>query len=833
MSGGKRFLIIHGHFYQPPRENPWTGVIQEQESAYPFHDWNERIAAECYAPNAFSRVLDGGGRILKIVNNYASLSFNIGPTLFSWLESHVPEVYRRILEADAESVKRLGLGNAIAQAYHHAILPLANARDRRTEILWGIEDFRTRFSRDPLGLWLPETAVDYPTLRTLAEAGIRFIILSPSQARRFRRLGEKAWVEARKGLDPRRPYRCFMRDEKGQPLEPFIDIFFYEPAISRAVSFEHLLRNAGNLADRIEAAYRPDRKEDQVVVVAADGETFGHHEPFADMCLAYLFAVEVPRRGITVTNPGAYLQDHPPTYEVEIEERTSWSCPHRLGRWREDCGCSTGGKAGWHQRWRAPLRRGLDRLRDELALIFETEGEKLLKDPWAARDEYIRVVLDRDPSSTDRFLSHHQVKPLSPEEQGRALRLLEMERHALMMYTSCGWFFADLAGIETVQILRYAARAIELAQPFAGKDLEALLLDELEKAESNVAGNGRRIWELQVKPSQVGIDRATAFYAIVSFFRPWSDPCQVYTFEATCLSREQIPFDGGDLLLGGLHLRSTITREEGQRAFALHRTGVKVSCAVFPWEEAWQRVVREAREKVKGGVERFFARLQQEGAKLFSLRDLFPEERKAYLEALFKEREEAIAGRYLAIYRENQDLIEALHEASLPLPPGLKAALDFALNVQVRETLQRLPSAPAEGAKTLLQVIQKAERFNLELDLQRVPIAIVGVLQKGMEGLVKALDEARCQELLEFLQGAQRLKLPLDLAGPQNLMMEILERDLPPLLERVAKEGDPAAYRLVSSVLHLAERLNFNVEEERRQLGPFEERLAAEPDLWP
>ncbi|MBI3990294.1 MAG: DUF3536 domain-containing protein, partial [candidate division NC10 bacterium] len=429
MTSRKRFLILHGHFYQPPRENPWTGAIQEQGSAYPFHDWNERIAAECYTPNAFSRVLDGGGRILKIVNNYVSISFNVGPTLFSWLQRHAPETYRRILEANAESMKRLGYGNAIAQAYHHAIFPLANARDKRTEVLWGIEDFKAHFGRDPSALWLPETAVDYPTLRTLAEAGMRFVLLSPSQARRFRRLGEKTWTEARKGLDPRRPYRCFVKDEEGRTLDQFIDVFFYEPAISRAMSFEHLLRNAGDLAGRIEAAYLPRGEGDQVVVVATDGETFGHHEPFADMCLAYLFAAEAPKRGITVTNLGAYLQGHPPAYEVEIEERTAWSCPHQLGRWKEDCGCSTGGKAGWQQRWRTPLRRGLDRLRDELALIFAVEGEKLLKDIWAARDDYIQVVLNRGPSSVDQFFLHHQVKPLSFEERSRALRLLEMERH--------------------------------------------------------------------------------------------------------------------------------------------------------------------------------------------------------------------------------------------------------------------------------------------------------------------------------------------------------------------------------------------------------------------
>ncbi|MBI3990258.1 MAG: DUF3536 domain-containing protein, partial [candidate division NC10 bacterium] len=396
------------------------------------------------------------------------------------------------------------------------------------------------------------------------------------------------------------------------------------------------------------------------------------------------------------------------------------------------------------------------------------------------------------------------------------------------------WFFADLAGIETVQILQYAARAIELAQPFTRRDLEAFLLDELEKAKSNGAGNGRRVWELQVKSAQVGIDRAVASYAILSLSRPWPEPGIIYTFQVTRLLEERIPFDDADLLLGGLHFRSTITGEEDQRAFALLPTGVKVSCAVFPWvKEAWRGLVEEAKEKAKGGIEGFFARLQQEGAELFSLGDLFPEERRDYLSALLKTRGGMIAERYLAIYRENLDLMEALREAKLPLPAGLKAALEFALNVQVREALRQLTSTPAEGAKTLLRVAQEAQRFDLELDFREASVAFAGVLTEGIAGLAQAMDEARGQELLEFLKAGQKLKFPLDLAGPQNLMMGILERGLPPLLDKVTKEGDQEAYRLVSRMLQLAERLNFNVREERKQLEPFETRLAADPTLWP
>ncbi len=379
------FVAIHGHFYQPPRESPWLDVIEREESAHPFHDWNERIASECYRPNAHARIVDSRGKILNIINNYSHISFNFGPTLFRWLEKRFPLAYQRILEADRESLKRLGHGNAIAQVYDHLIMPLANERDRETEVLWGISDFEKRFGRKPEAMWLPETAVNYPTLQVLVQQGMKFLILSPFQALRARPLGGTKWIDVSHGrVDPTQPYRCFLRDGSGKKIpDRFIDIFFYDGAISREVSFGDLLTDGNLFSERLKKAYQPGKKRPQLIHIATDGETYGHHKKFGDMALAYALTEGLSSRGMEVINYGAFLKRFPSLHEVEIDEGpkgegSSWSCSHGVGRWKEDCGCSTGGQAGWNQRWRKPLREALDSLRDELSQIFEREGEKRL-----------------------------------------------------------------------------------------------------------------------------------------------------------------------------------------------------------------------------------------------------------------------------------------------------------------------------------------------------------------------------------------------------------------------------------------------------------------------
>ncbi len=501
-----RFICIHGHFYQPPRENPWLEAIELQDSAYPYHDWNERITAECYGPNATPRILDDRNRIVRIENNYARISFNFGPTLLSWLEEKAPAVYTAILAADRESRERFsGHGSALAQPYNHAILPLANHRDMVTQVVWGIRDFEHRFGRFPEGMWLPETAVDLESLEVLAERGISFTILAPDQAARARAIGESEWRDVSGGrIDPRRPYRITL------PSGRALALFFYDGPVSRAVAFEQLLNRGEFLVERLAGAFSSKAGGDELVHIATDGETYGHHHRYGDMALAYAL-LDVETRGVArLTNYGEYLASHPPEQEVEILENTSWSCAHGVGRWKEDCGC--GGHAGWNQKWRAPLKESFDWLRDTLAPAFEEKGRQLLRDPWAARDDYVSVILDRSNAKTEEFFRRHASRGLSEAEQTAAVKLLEMQRHALLMYTSCGWFFDDISGIETRQILQYAGRAVELAEELFGLSLETELLERLARAESNVParGDGRRIWEDFVKPAVVRLDRVGA-----------------------------------------------------------------------------------------------------------------------------------------------------------------------------------------------------------------------------------------------------------------------------------------------------------------------------------
>jgi len=427
------YICVHGHFYQPPRENPWLEAVELQDSAYPYHDWNERITAECYAPNGASRILTSDGRIGKIVNNYERISFNFGPTLLSWMKTASPETYRNIIDGDKQSSEHFGgHGAAIAQAYSHVILPLANTRDKRTQVTWGIRDFESHFGRAPEGMWLPETAVDLESLDILAQHGIRFTILSPGQASRVRKISARTWTDVSGArVDPTMAYRLRL------PSKRTINIFFYDGPISHGVAFEGLLDNGEALANRLVGAFSDGRAWPELVHIATDGETYGHHHHRGEMALTYALDHIQSKELATLTCYGQYLSEHPPTHEVEIFERTSWSCVHGIERWRSDCGCNSG-RVGWNQAWRAPLREALDGLRDTLAARFEEAAGKLFKDPWAARDAYIGVLLDRSEENVCAFLRTQSGRDLTRPESCDALKLLEMERHDMLLYTSCG-----------------------------------------------------------------------------------------------------------------------------------------------------------------------------------------------------------------------------------------------------------------------------------------------------------------------------------------------------------------------------------------------------------
>ncbi len=479
-------LIIHGHFYQPPRENPWTGEVEREPGAEPFHNWNERIHAECYAANAFARMIDLDGNV-RIVNNYERISFNFGPTLMSWLELHHPTTYEKILEADAISAgRRGGHGNAIAQAYGHAILPLCNERDRLTQVVWGVAEFRFRFAREPESLWLPETACNDATLAVLIEQGLRYVILAPDQAGSFRPAGSDEWIStANRPIDTGRAYRYRHLDGSGREIA----IFFYDGPASRAIGFERVLTSSRLLVEVFQLA----AKGKELETVATDGETYGHHFKFGDLCLAHAVEVEAPEAGFRLTNYGEFLDHYRAETEVTINagltgEGSSWSCAHGVGRWMRDCGCHTGGEPGWNQRWRGPLRAALEFLRDQAAGEFEIAGVELFDDPWIARNAYIDLILGT--VTPGKFLRAQSHRPLTAEQESRAISLLEMQRNALLMFTSCGWFFSELSGLETVQVLKYAARVLELQAELGLPSPRAEFLEMLSEAKSNVTEKG-------------------------------------------------------------------------------------------------------------------------------------------------------------------------------------------------------------------------------------------------------------------------------------------------------------------------------------------------------
>ncbi len=490
-------FCIHGHFYQPPRENPWTGEIEKQDSAKPYHDWNERIFHECYKPNVHAQIIDDIGNVVREVNNYRMLNFNFGPTLLEWIKLKHPETYAEIIDADRQSVRlHNGHGNAIAMAYNHLIMPLANERDKITQVKWGLRDFEYHFGRKSESIWLPETACNWDTVEVLIREEIKYIILDVSQAERIKKIGTDEWIDVSNGsIDPKMPYRCFSRSDS----EKYIDIFFYDGPVSKSVAFDDVLQSSANLLNRILEAVPADSQQEPVVSVATDGETFGHHKKHAERTLAYFLTKLAPENNLRIVNYGEYLEHHPPSFEVEIKtgknaEGTSWSCPHGVDRWKDNCGC--GKTRDWHQRWRRPLRDAVNWLRDCLITIYENEGNKYLKDVWQARNQYIDLLLKKDKETAFNFFGQSAKRILTHEEIDTCYRLFEMQKFSMFMFTSCGWFFSEISGLEAVQVMQYASRAMDLAEAITGQSLEAEFKKKLFLAESNLKKyrNGRVVY---------------------------------------------------------------------------------------------------------------------------------------------------------------------------------------------------------------------------------------------------------------------------------------------------------------------------------------------------
>ncbi|MFN5514569.1 MAG: DUF3536 domain-containing protein [Cyanobacteriota bacterium] len=773
------YVTIHGHFYQPPRENPYLERVERQPSAAPFQDWNERIYAECYRPNAFARIFSDQGEVVAIVNNYEYLSFNIGPTLLSWLENHDPEVYQRILEADRLSCRRLGgHGNAIAQVYNHIILPLANERDKYTQVQWGVADFRHRFGRKPEGLWLAETAVDQDTLRVLIDEGIQFTILAPSQAEACRPFGAEDWHIVNGGqIDPTRPYRCFIEDGR------FIDIFFYDGPISRDLGFGDVLNSSDFLAGRLGQAVRGDFRPSQLLALATDGETFGHHKGSAERCLAYAFTQEFPRRGWQITNFAHYLSLHPPEWEVHLKPVTAWSCCHGVDRWQADCGCGGGGE--WHQRWRAPLRESLNWLRDRLAELYQSSASQYFCDPWQARRDYIDVILNRGLESVNRFFAACQTRPLRPQERVEALRLLEMQRYSLLMFTSCGWFFDEISRPEGTQILRYGARAMELAAEVTGIDLEPEFITRLESAPSNVLQfqNGRRVYEALVSSAKISLPQVAAHYAMSSLFAPSGPQQSLYCYYVEQIDYHKQQLGSLTLALGQVNLTSNITWESQTFTFAaLHLGGWDFHCCVQPTQgrgrygrlkqELLQALTSASAAQVILAMNDYF------GAQSFGLSNLFPAERQRIMRILTAQTQRNLDQLYTQVYRDNYSVLVAFQRDELPVPPEIQVAAEIALAHRCDQILETLSQSPGDEAsvqslmRELEAIAQEARYLNCRLRLPEGQAILERLTLEGLQGLLPWEDQAqeqKAQQLIELIGLGRMLNLALNLDRAQEL----------------------------------------------------------------
>lgn len=816
-----RYITIHGHFYQPPRENPWLDMVEVQDSAYPYHDWNERITAECYGPNAVARILGSHGRIAQLVNNYARISFNVGPTLLAWLQDKSPDVYQAILDADRESQARFGgHGSAMAQVYNHVILPLASPADQVTQVIWGIRDFTHRFKREPEGMWLAETGVDVASLEVLAEHGIRFTVLAPTQAKRIRLRGEEEWEDVLGGkIDPTRAYLQQL------PSGRSIALFFYNGPLSRAVAFEHILSDGARFASRLLTGFA-DRTGPQLVHLATDGESYGHHHPHGDMGLAYALQHVESSGKARLTCYGEFLERHPPEYEVDILDNTAWSCAHGIERWRSDCGCNSG-RPGWHQRWRKPLREALDGLRDAVAPLYAQHAGELLKDPVAARNDYVHVLLERTPESQDRFLEAHAQKQLDDDARVKVLELLEMQRHELLMYTSCGWFFDEISGLETTQILLYAGRVSQLGEKLFAVSLEEPFLQALEQAPSNIPAHatGRAVYEKYIRPAKVERHHVGAHYAVSSLFENYPKSGQLFCYRID--RHDEQTFDAGKvrMVIGHATLIANPTRETWHFAYAAIHFGdhnVNGGVCTFPGEEAYAAQVKGFAEVFSRVDTPQILRLMDRhfGESTHSVASLFRDEQRKVLNKLLSGGLTETMDLYSRVFEQSQPLMRFLKHLQVPLPLPLRAATEVLFNTDLRWAF----TDDDPNFDQVRQLVQEANEWGVNLEVKGLSYKFTRLLNRAAE---RWRDQPLQLEYLHtFTDGVELVRtLPFEanLWKAQNVFFELMNSAYPDAAE-LATAGNEQAQQWVERFQHLGELLHVEVEPLKKKLAELKSR---------
>lgn len=801
-----RWVCIHGHFYQPPRENPWLEAVEPQPSAHPYRDWNERITAECYRPNTAARVINADGQIINIVNNYQRISFNVGPTLMSWLELRAPDVHAALIDADRASRDRFGgHGSAMAQAYNHMIMPLASPRDLQTQVRWGIADFRRRFGRDPEGMWLPECAVNTETLEALAAEGVAFTVLAPHQARAWRPPGGE-WRTS--SVDPGRAYKCAL------PSGRSIDLFFYDGATAQAVAFERLLVDGHHIVARMTNRGDVEGGGPTLCHIATDGETYGHHHRYGDMALAWALArVESGWNGTRLTNYGEFRHLVPARWEVQIVENSSWSCAHGISRWRDDCGCNSGGRPGWNQRWRRPLRDALDWLRVQADRALESAGASLFVDPWAARDAYVDVVIAPPGAGAEaraQFLARHASRELTTEERVQALSLMEMARHAMLMYTSCGWFFDELSGIETVQCMQYAARVAELIESAAGTRVEAELVDRLSVAQSNLPeeGDGKKVWAQRVGPARIDPAKVAAHVAVHTLVASGVDVSGFTVELASAIERRS---GRARMVAATLRVGSALTESETRWCFAgLYLGEQHVTGGVRPAlaADAWATVIAELTASFQTAdvfeaqrvIDRHFP-----GSQL-SLGALLPGSRERVLAAVLGEALDTAARQLDEAYDQQAPLIRWLVARELPVPEVLHAVATGTLRRRVLANL----AADNASFPVLRDQLAEASDVKVNLDTAEIALAASESLRRLTDRVAAGgeLDGPVLETVAAAAEIAVQMKSSVDLWFAQNTTWRLLERlaDL-----RTRGKTDPVAAKLAADLVRLARALRLAV----------------------
>jgi alpha-amylase/alpha-mannosidase (GH57 family) len=772
----ERYICIHGHFYQPPRENAWLEEIEQQEGAEPFHDWNEKINSECYNPNAVARILNAQNEIIDIVNNYGKISFNFGPTLLSWQKKYAPATYQAIIEGDQESQRNFGgHGSAMAQVYNHIIMPLANKKDKETQVIWGIRDFESHYGRKPEGMWLAEAAVDIETLEILASFDIKFTVLAPNQAKRFRRIGTDEWYN---GVETRCAYICNL------PSGRKINLFFYDGEVSQAVAFKGLLNDGKRFANEIINRFYGHSNFPQLVHLATDGESYGHHHKLGEMALAYCLRYIEENNLAKITNYSQYLELCPPQFEVEIYENSSWSCAHGVERWRSNCGCSTGGEPGWTQRWRKPLREALDFLRDELIKIYEKEMRKYHLNPWGLRNEYIDVILDRQTHNVDKFLrKHFPTIEIDNETKTNILRLLEMQRQALLMYTSCAWFFNEISGIETVQVLQYANRALQLGERVSGKNIEKKFLEILEKAESNKLSekNGAEIYKKYTIPARLSLSKVGMHYAVASLFAEDVEQIDVLNYHAENEYFERLEAGIQIMAMGRTTICSNITFSRKPFSFIVIYLGqhqIIGSASEDISNVDFMTMVEKAQKSFKESnlaevlkvIQTYFP------TNTFSILELFKDEKIKVLNQILEKNVQQARNTYSQIYERDYNILNLMRTRHLPVPKLLKRNLEIVINAEIEQFFEE----KSLDTQRLKNLADEVTLWNVPLNTEQIAL----LASKRLKELTHFyfLDTSQTRLLLrisEILTSLKKIKIQPSISEMQNILFRTSKIVLP------------------------------------------------------